>query len=216
MVWRLVNIVIACFLLGIALLWIRSFVVAERLAVQKANMRLMFVTSEGSFIFVRNRVDFSDPDVQRRWFERAGVDSVEWQKLHWAWSTDVGVYVSPEDSIAGFSIDRYDRDFSQWGGPDGIRRRGISVQVPGWFVIVVLGCWPCFLWARRAAVRYAREQRGECRMCGFAMGTAYTVCPVCGEMTRRGLTAPAIADTGEPIASSALSQAAPSGSAQSA
>jgi hypothetical protein len=195
MVWRLVNIVIACILLGIALLWIRSFVVAERLAFQKANVRMMFVTSEGSFVFIRNKVEFSDNEVQQRWFDRAGVDPVEWKKLHWAWSSDVGVFVSPDDSFAGFSIEKYDRDFSQWGGPDGIRRQGLALQVPGWFVILVLGGWPIFMWTRKATQRYQREQRGECRMCGFEMGTSYTVCPVCGEMTRRGLTAPAIPGT---------------------
>src|SRR3954471_17792964 len=78
MVWRLVNIFIACILLGITLLWIRSFVVAERFAMQKANTRVMIVTSEGSFIYIRNQVDFSDPEVQRRWFDRAGGDAVEW------------------------------------------------------------------------------------------------------------------------------------------
>lgn len=194
MFWRLVNIFIACVLLGITLLWIRSFIVAERLAFQKANVRVMFVTSEGSFVFIQNRVDFSDPDVQQRWFDRAGVDPVEWSKFHWAWTSDVGVFVSPDDSWLGFSMERYDRDFSQWGGPDGIRRHGIAIEVPGWFVILVLGAWPIFWWTRHATIRYRREQRGECRMCGFAMGTAYTVCPVCGEMTRRGLTAPAIPD----------------------
>jgi hypothetical protein len=197
MVWRLVNILIACVLLGITLLWIRSFVVAERLALQKANTRVMFVTSEGSFVFIRNRVDFADAEVQKHWFDRAGVDPVEWAKLHWAWSSDVGVFVTPDDNFAGFSIERYDRDFSQWGGPDGIRRQGIAVQVPGWFAIVVLGGWPIFFWTRRATLRYQREQRGQCRMCGFEMGTAYTVCPMCGEMTRRGLTAPAIREAVE-------------------
>src|SRR3569833_2433597 len=103
MVWRLVNIIIACFLLGITLLWIRSFVVAERLAFQKANVRMMFVTSEGSFVFIRNRVDFADPEVQQRWFDRACVDPVEWKKLHWALSSDVGVFVTPDNNNAGFS-----------------------------------------------------------------------------------------------------------------
>jgi hypothetical protein len=98
------------------------------------------------------------------------------------WSRDMMVISSLDSSFLGFGAESVviDPPWRRFFIP-GLSSRRTLVQVPHWFVILLLGGLPAWWLMRRGRIQRDRTRQGLCQRCGFEMGNLYHLCPKCGE-----------------------------------
>jgi hypothetical protein len=139
--------------------------------------------NQGMILFSRSHQVFDTPEAEANWREAVGVerwrDADSWNVN---WSRNMIAIASLDNSFLGFGarsevIDAPRRYFSI----PGVAWQKTLVQVPHWFVILLIGGFPTWWLMRRSRIHRNRAKQGLCQRCGFEMGTLYHLCPKCGE-----------------------------------
>ena len=72
---------------------------------------------------------------------------------------------------------------SVWKSPT-----GIYVDIPFWFIGVLITAYPAWMFVGRPLRNYSRRRRGHCVKCGYDLtGNTSGVCPECGQALRSAI-----------------------------
>jgi hypothetical protein len=171
---------VLCFVVIVS--WARSSMNSEGITIGHRYSRFQLSASDGAFVFARGTLLFDSPDIEDAW--RNAIDpehSYDWGRWRFTWSRDLGSMGPPSGSVMGFGFDTSVADATRRVMMPGIRWHRLIIQMPHWFVVVLLGLGPGMWMFRRQRLRRERHAKGLCRRCGFEMGNIYHSCPKCGE-----------------------------------
>jgi hypothetical protein len=168
---------------GVVVSWARSMMNCEGVSVYHGYCRYILQANQGVFRYSRMELAFDSSGARDEYVALTDPDHTR-DRTSWnvSWSRDMIILAGIDNSLLGFGaesevVDPPPRRFSI----PGMTWKRTVVQIPHWFVIVLIGGLPTWWLMRRSKMHQARARQGLCRRCGFELGTLYHSCPKCGE-----------------------------------
>jgi hypothetical protein len=168
---------------GVLVSWARSMMNCEGVTISHHYIKTIVEANQGSILFGRFQRIFDTPEDQSEWRSMMGPERLHDED---SWSMDGSrnmiVLSAADDSFLGFTaqssvIEPPQRRFMI----PGISTKRTMVQVPHWFLLLLIGGFPTWWLMHRNRLHRDRTKQGLCHHCGFEMGALYHLCPKCGE-----------------------------------
>jgi hypothetical protein len=168
---------------GVLVSWARSTMNCEGVTIWRHQCENIIEANQGTILFSRSHLVFDTPEAEANWRALMGPERLRYgDSWNSSWSRNMVVIASLDNSFLGFGaqsqvIDPPRRRFTI----PGVAWQRTLVQVPHWFLILLIGGFPTWWLMRRSRIHRDLVKQGLCRRCGFEMGTLYHLCPKCGE-----------------------------------
>jgi hypothetical protein len=185
--FRWIRYFVLLILLGVAVAAVlRSFVAAETLYVWRDGSGVTISTVEGTFVLTARRVSFDSQEAREQWLSDGWPRMGDGLQIGWVADARVRRAFGSSMGFAFESRERTGRRFDgvQWIEMPGVLVRQTILELPAWFVLLVLGGFPVYRLVQRDWLRRHRAASGLCVSCGFGAGPAYITCPQCGKPVR--------------------------------